>query len=304
MNFFQMLNLQLQLLLLIIIGIIIKRMEIINSEQQKGISSLLIKLILPSNIIHSFISGLKINSDLIINCAWAIGISLFIQLFATLLSHFIFKRFNKTKANVMSYGMIVSNSSFIGIPVVENIYGAIGTLYTSVFQIPIRITMWTAGLSLYTDEKNLKKKIKKMLIHPCIIAVFLGFLLLIIQIPIPSLIVDTISILSKCTTPMSMLIIGAILADIDWKNLFDFSAIYYTLFRLIIFPLFILMILHFTPVDQMIKSIAIIMTGMPAGSTTAILAQQYNYDYKYAAKIILISTLASIITIPLLTLLL
>ena len=304
MFFSKMLNLQLQLLLIIIVGYIIKKLKIINDEQQKGLSNILINVILPANIIYSFISGINISSKLIINCLWAIGISLFIQSLTIFLSPILFKKFSKEKATVMSYGMIVSNSSFMGIPIAEKLYGTIGILYSSVFQIPIRITMWTIGLSLYSKEKDKKHKIKKALSHPCIAAVFLGFLLLVFSVPIPSLIIETIHTLSKCTTPLSMLIVGAILADIDLENVFDVSVIYYSLLRLIVFPIFIFLILYFVPLDQMIKAISIIMTGMPAGATTAILAQQYNYDYKHAAKIILISTIASIITIPLLTFLL
>lgn len=296
--FLQMLELQVQLLLLMVVGIVVKKKRVVTHEQQMGVSSLLINLVLPANIIASFLSDIAVSRELIFNCMQAILISLSIQGCAYLLSPVIFRRFDRRINHVMTYGMIVSNSSFIGIPVVEVIFGAMGTLYTSVFQIPIRITMWTAGLSLFTEAVNPREKIKKMLTHPCIVAVAAGFFILLLQIRLPGAVVNMISSLGRCTTALSMLVIGMILADINVKHLFGGSTLYFTLFRLILYPLAVLAILSRLPVNPMIRSISVIMTAMPAGSTTAILAQQYAYDSEYAAKIILISTVCSIVTIP------
>ena len=100
--------------------------------------------------------------------------------------------------------MIVSNSSFIGIPVVGELYGNLGVLYTSFFQIPIRIMMWTAGLSLFTNVDK-KESFQKLIKHPCIIAIVIGAFLMIASVPLPSFLGDTIAGLSKCTTPLSMI---------------------------------------------------------------------------------------------------
>lgn len=296
--FSQMLQLQVQLLLLILVGMLVKKKKIINHEQQMGLSSLLINLVLPANIISSFMGDITVSRDLIINCIWAILVSLGIQAGAYLVSPLIFGRFDKRVSHVMTYGMIVSNSSFIGIPIVEVIFGPLGTLYTSVFQIPIRITMWTAGLSLFTEAVDPREKIKKMLTHPCILAVAAGFLILLSQVRLPGALTGMTASLGKCTTALSMLVIGMILADIDTRHLFEKSTLYFTLFRLILYPLAVLLILSWLPLDPMIRSISVIMTAMPAGSTAAILAEQYAYDSGYAAKMILISTVCSIVTIP------
>lgn len=303
MNFFtNMLNLQLTLFILIIIGIFLKKKNYIGEEGKKMLSDLLINLILPCNIIYSFCSKIEIASNFVSNCILAIILSSCIQLTATFLSKWVFRNYPKTQKNVMSYGLICSNSSFIGLPVAECLYGSLGVLYTSIFQIPIRFTMWTAGLSLFTTVDK-KDAFKKLLKHPCIISIFIGFLLMILPISLPQFVSNTISTLSKCTVPISMFVIGATLADANIKTLFSRAVLYYTVLRLIAFPVAVFIILRMFNLDPLLIGISVIMTGMPAGSTTAILAEKYGCDAEFASQIIFVSTLLSIFTIPLLSLL-
>ena len=202
----------------------------------------------------------------------------------------------------MTYGMICSNSSFIGIPVAEALYGSLGVMYTSIYQIPIRFTMWTAGLSLFTqvDKKDACRKLAK---HPCIIAIFVGFFLMLLPVSLPSFLQNTIASVSRCTIPLSMFVIGAILADADIRTIFTKKTLYFTLLRLILFPLFIFLVLKPFHLDPLLVSICVIMSGMPAGSTTSVLADKYGCDPVFASQIIFVSTLFSIFTIPVLGLL-
>lgn len=296
---FKMLNLQLMLFALIIIGIIVKKIGIITTQNRKSFSNLLINVVLPCNIVNSFMGSLDISSDFITNCIMAVVLSAIIQLSATYGSKLLFKRFPRKKQNVMSYGMICSNSSFIGLPVAAELYGDLGVLYTSIFQIPVRFTMWTAGLSLFTrvDKKSALKKLAK---HPCIIAIFIGFVVMLVPFSMPQVITNTVSSVSKCTTPLSMFVIGSILADADVKTLFSKDILYFTFLRLLGFPLIIWLILQPFGLDPLLVNICVIMSGMPAGSTTSILADQYGCDSMFASQITFVSTLFSIVTIPLL----
>lgn len=218
------------LFLLMAAGIAVKKIGIITSENRKSFSSLLINVILPCNIVNSFLSGVEISSELFKNCLLAIILSAVIQIFVTFANKLFFRKVREERKNVMSYGMICSNSSFIGLPVAESLYGSMGVLYTSLFQIPIRFTMWTAGLALFTDVDR-KSAFKKLAKHPCIIAIFVGFILMILPFSLPSVMLSTISSISKCTTPMSMFVIGAILADADIKTMFSKDVLYFTFFE-------------------------------------------------------------------------
>ncbi len=295
----EMLNLQIMLFILMAVGILVKKIGIISAENRKSFSDMLINVILPCNIVSSFMSGIEISSDLLKNCVLAVVLSAVIQIFVTYANKLIFRKVAKNRKSVMSYGMICSNSSFIGLPVAQELYGDMGVLFTSVFQIPIRFTMWTAGLSLFTDIDR-KSAFKKLAKHPCIIAVFLGFLLMVLPISLPSVVTSTINSISKCTTPLSMIVIGTILADADIKTMFSKDVMYYSFWRLIGLPMLIWLILMPFHLDKLLVSICVIMSGMPAGSTTSILADKYGGDSMFASQMTFVSTLFSIVTIPIL----
>jgi predicted permease len=304
MSFFaNMINLQLMLFTLLAVGALTKRIGIVDDHARKALSNLLIFVILPCNIVQSFIGTIEISASFLINCVQAVGLSLLIQIFSINISKILFAKFDEGKRSVMSYGLITSNSSFIGIPIAESLYGSAGVLYTSIFQIPIRITMWTSGLALFTDV-NKRDAYRKVMRHPCIIAIFVGFFLMLAPITLPVFMTASIERISKCSIPVSMIVIGAILSDADLKTLFSPAVIFYAALRLIIFPVFVFFALKPFNLDPLLVNICVIMTGMPAGSTTSILADTYRGDAMFASQITFVSTLFSVFTIPMLSLLL
>lgn len=301
--FGQMLALQAQLFILIGLGLLMNKLGIITVQGRQVLSKLLIDLILPCNIISAFMNGTGMTADTAENFAIAILIGAVIQLAAIWGSKAVFRRFPKEKSSVMSYGLICSNSSFIGLPVTEALYGSVGVMYGSVFQIPIRFTMWTSGLALFTDIDR-KAALKKLAVHPCILAIFIGIALMVLPIRLPSSVSGVVSGLSGCTMPVSMLVIGAILADADIRSMFSWPVTFFVSLRLVVFPLAVYGVLKLLPVEPMLANISVLMTGMPAGSTTSILADQYGRDSLFASQIVFASTLCSVFTLPILCLLL
>lgn len=298
MDFFiQMLNLQFTLFLLILIGIILKRKGIISEAGRKTLSDLTVNIILPCNIIESFIGETNISGSFFKNCAGAFLISLGIQLFSIFLGKYAFCRFPQEKRNIFTYGLIVSNSSFIGLPVIGTLYDSLGVLYTSIFQIPVRITMWTSGLALFTDVDK-KDAYKKLLKHPCIIAIVIGALLMAFPVSLPVFIDNTLSYVSKCMVPVSMIAIGAMLAGSNIRQLFDPSVLYYCLIRLIVYPLLVLAVLRFLHINTLLANVCVLLTAMPMAGTTAILADKYGCNSAFASQVIFVSTLLSIVTLP------
>ena len=300
--FFDMLSLQLMLLVLILVGILIRRIGLLTESGSKTLSTLLVNIILPCNIVRAFMSKVEVGDDFALNSLLMIALSAAILLLTMIANRFLFARFPKEKKSVMSYGLICSNSGFIGIPIAEVLFGDLAVMYTSMFQIPLRFVMWTAGLSLFTNV-NRKDALKKLATHPCIIAIFVGIFLMLVPIQLPGFIDDSIKSLSSCTTPISMLVIGSCLAQAPLRSLFSPAVLYYTLLRLVILPLTVYALLQPFNLDPFLVNIAVLMTAMPAGSSTSILANQYGCDGVFASEITFTSTLFSIVTIPLLSLL-
>lgn len=295
--FSDMINLQLTLFILMAVGFVLKKLRVISDAGQGVMSSLIINLILPCNIIHSFTANLGVTSDLMRNCIFAVIISLVLQLLCIFGGRLLFRRWPRKQRNVMEFGIICSNSSFVGLPIAESLYGSLGVLYTAVFQIPQRVTMWTSGLALFTEVSR-KDAFVKVIKHPCIVSIFIGFFFMVAPFDLPYLADNTITMISRCTTPMSMLTIGCVLAGANLKTTFSPTVLYHTLWRLILCPLVAYLLLLPFPVDPTLRAVTVIMTAMPVGSTTTLLAERYDCDAPFSTQITFVSTLFSILTIP------
>ncbi|MCI8321725.1 MAG: AEC family transporter [Dorea sp.] len=295
--FTQMIHLQLTLFMLIIIGLTLKKTGIITQEGQKCLSDITVNVILPCNIISSFMGDMNASGEFIRNCSEAFFISLGIQMFSVFFGKYCFFCCPEHKRKIFTYGIIVSNSSFIGLPVIHSLYGAAGVLYTSFFQIPVRLTMWSSGLALFTDVDR-TEAYKKLAKHPCIVAVALGAVIMAFNIPFPAFLQNTLEGISKCMVPVSMFAIGAMLAESDIRRLFDWQVLYYCLLRLAVYPLLILGVLKLFNIDSILCNTIVLLSAMPMAGTTAILADKYGCGPEIASQTIFVSTLLSIVTLP------
>ena len=294
--FWEMLSLQETMFLLILTGVLIKKLKIIDAAGRKMLSDLLIDVILPCNIVESFLGGMVFPDGFARNCLLAVGLSAVIQLMSIYGS-----KYPREQRSVLAYGIICSNSSFVGLPVARLLFGDLGVIYTSMFQIPLRFTMWPAGLSLFTSVSR-KDAFRKLVRHPCIIAVFAGLLLMAAPVSLPGFLDSAVASVSSCTVPVSMFVIGTILADAPIRSMFSKPVLWYTCLRLVLYPLLLCVLLKPLHLDTTLTNVCILMTGMPAGSTGSILADKYDCDAVFASQIAFASTLCSILTIPLLTL--
>lgn len=298
-QFTVMLQLQLQLFTLLGIGCFLGKKKWLTGEGRQCITDIFIKVILPCNIFVSF--QVQFTKEIMEKIFDILIISFAIQFFCLFLSKVLYQRSENGRKSVLQYATICSNSGFMGNPVVEGAYGSMGLLYASVALIPLRIFMWSAGLSLFTVASR-KKVIRQLLTHPCIIAVEAGLLFMMTGWTLPQFLQKTVSGLGACVTPISMLIIGSILSEVKPTAVFDRELFRYTIIRLLLIPCAVMLVLKALRFDSLLIGVSVLLSGMPAGSTTAILAEKYDGDAEFASKCVLVSTLLSVITLPVLCL--
>ena len=224
-----------------------------------------------------------------------------VQTFTWLLSRVAFTKVPEDKQMVLRHGTITSNAGFLGNPITQGVFGNEGLLYASIAMIPVRIFLWSAGLSLYTKTDS-KSVVKNLLTHPCVIAVFVGFGIMFAPFELPAFMVRTLNSVGGCTTAISMMVIGAILADIDLGHIEWGLLGYYCLLRLIVIPAVSFVALSLLGLAPMVTGVCTLLSGMPAASLTAVLAAKYGQNYGFASQVVFVSTLLSMITIPLMTL--
>ena len=276
-------TLQVMMFFLVAAGAILKSTGILKDDAKGILTDLVLYFFLPCNIINSF--RMEFNLDILRKFAVVLGISLVVQFVSYVLSKLLYNHVPKELKRVMQYCTIVSNSGFLGLPIAQGIYGAEGMMYASVFIIPMRVMMWSAGIACFTESPDMKSVVKKLVFHPCIVAVYIGLGLMIFQNPLNQI----YSAVLGC---------GMMFSGMSLRSMIDKNTMFISALRLVVMPAIVFAACHFTGIDPFLAGVCTIITGMPAGSTSAILAAKYGCDYKFATKCIVISTLLSLVSIP------
>ena len=294
----EMIELQIQIFVLAVVGFVLGKKGVLNTETRDHLVDVILMVVLPCSILQSF--EMELSPDILISTLNVFLISCGIQFFYWVWNRFFYKNAEEDKKICLKYATMVSNAGFIGMPVASAVYGSLGLLYASVFLLPQRVFMWSYGLSMFTTVSS-REVVKKVLTHPCIIAVFLGLAIMAAYtagIYLPSPLSATIGQIGGCSTALSMMLIGAILSDVEPREMLNKDAIVYSFYRLLLIPLLVGILLWKLPLDELSIKVSVLLTAMPAASTTVMLAEKYGRDYKFASELIMTSTLLSLITIP------
>ncbi|MDD6213301.1 MAG: AEC family transporter [Clostridiales bacterium] len=297
MNFGNLLEMQGMLIALMAVGYLLKRIGIITDEGKKVLMDLVIYVTLPCNIVKSFI--IEFNVEIFSSCLEIFIIAILIQIMTMLLGKLLYPRYGDKRKKVLQYATICSNAGILGNPVAEGAFGSMGLLYASIYLIPQRVFMWSVGLTYYTESPSKKDLVKKVVTHPCIIAVVIGLVLMIAQWDLPGFVGATVRSLASANTGVSMLVIGTILEGAHWKEMVDRDSLYYCFVRLILIPALVLLGCRLAGITGLVMGVSVLLAAMPAASVTAVLASKYEKDEEFAARIVALSTIISMVTAPL-----
>ena len=200
---------------------------------------------------------------------------------------------------------IFSTVGFMGLPILQATYGPEAVLYGSLFQFPFNLLMYTYGIAAIRGDNPFKdgSSLKKVL-NVGVISCIISIAIYVSGIHMPSFISASAKYLSNLAAPLSMMVIGQSMTSIKVKELFgDVRLLVFSLIRLIIIPVVGILLLGLFINDGMILRVCYILMAMPIGSMTAMIAQQYGGNYALASKGEALSTLLSVVTIPLISLL-
>ena len=298
MNVWQLFNLQGTLFIMILAGVVLKKIGVLDTSGKKTLTDLCVDIVIPCNILKSFLVGFQ--PDVIRACAGLLVVGFLLQILCVVFNKFLFNRYPDQQRKVLQYCTIVSMGGFLGNPVAEGVFGDLGLLYTSMFLIPMRVVMWSAGTSYFVSGGTDKKKVvKNVLTHPCLVAVYAGLILMITQIQLPDMLVSAIKSVGGCNSALTMFIIGTILADVKLTTIVNPTTVAFSVFRLGILPAIALGVSRLFGLDTVATGIAVLMTGMPAGATAAIFAARYDSDAPFATRCVVLTTLISMFTLPL-----
>ena len=288
-----------QFFIMIIMGYTLVKLKIVKSEDSKVLSMVCLYLIMPCVIINSFL--IEFTPEKLKGLGLAVGVAIVIHFVAWVFIRILGKVLNFNPVEKAS--VIYSNAANMVIPVVMSVLGDEWVLYSSAFVSVQLVLLWTHCKSMLSNEKGFE--LKKIYTNINLIAIFIGILLFITKIHIPSVLQGTLKSVGGTVAPISMIITGMIMAGAELKKVFSNGRIYLVLFfRMIFFPFIVFMIIYFTGITKVIDNGAMILlvtfiaTITPTASSITQMAQVYGNNEQYAGAINIMTTIVSIVTMP------
>lgn len=200
---------------------------------------------------------------------------------------------------VSQLGVIISNMGFVGIPLVESVVGEEYVVYASVLIAVQTVVVWTYCIWWYTRDASMVSA-KKLLTNPVIISIIAGALMFLFSIRLSGPLETTVDSIANLNSGLGMLMLGIYLAQSDLRSLVATRSIYKaSLLKLVVVPLVSIAVLFFWPLDTPCKLTALMAIAAPCGATAAAFAQLFGGDYRFGAGLSTISTLLSLVTMPL-----
>lgn len=296
-----LLRLQFTIFALIGIGIFLRKIDMVGKEGQKNITDLVINVVLPCNIVMSFVQD--IDKSALYDCIYVFLISVGIQILCLVYARTAYKNMDEARKKCLIYGILVSNAGFLGNPVAQGLYGDMGLMLASVYLTPLRIMMWSEGVALFSGSKDTKETAVKVATHPCVIACVLGIIILVTKVftgvtILPSFLTSLLDTIGKCNTGLSMLVIGMIVSDVKPSDFLDRLVFRYSMERLVLIPgviaLLLLPLVKMGLISSLVLGLCVILAAMPAATTTSMMSAKYNCVPEFGAKMVVVSTVLSI----------
>jgi len=291
--------------ILIFIGMLARRIKIINKDFTGSLSNLLILVTLPALIFYSILTQFSREMVLDAMILIVLGVlSCFLGYFiGVFLLMFLKSKVNLKEAGKKTFLMLCAfgNTSFLSIPIGFSLYGPQAVVRIILFDFGVSLIIWTFGIGLISSGKDrmLKKDVLKNILNPGIVALIAGFIVIMVEFKLPQVLIRVSNILGSVTIPMSLIATGSLLygtdfyRKIEWKTLTTLS-----MGKLLVVPFCFILIVSLLNLSILMKKIIILEAAMPSMVLSSVLAERYNSDSNLAASGVFWTTLLSAFTVP------
>ena len=293
------------LFLLMATGTVAVKTGVLKPENKQALSNLLVYLVVPAMIFNSY--RMEFSAEILRNLLAAFGMSVLAICIGTVITLVLTARRKDSRAPIFRFATVFSNAAYMGFPLISALFGAEGLLYASAYVTVFNILLWTMGYGMVSGSANARDVARNLLRTPVFYALVAGLAIYFFQIPIPRLIAQPIELLAGMNTPLSMLITGMLLAASDLKaivsdlHIWKLAAVRMLLIPAVCLGVFALLgLVHL----GMSAQVVLLLECCPAAAITSVFAVQFHHDESYAAGSVVLTTLLSIVILPLCALLL
>lgn len=312
------LNTMLSLFVCMVVGYVGIRINVLTEEMIPTLNKFLLKITFPALMLA--ILNIELTKEIIsvtpVSFLMAIIYILFLWIFAVILVKIF--RINVTDRPIIIFSFVFTNVGFIGLALIQTVYDTQGIIYMSMFNIVFNVAVFTLGFYILHDSDMSKISIKKIFLSPVMIAIFIGLFLLFSQLIFPYVFISeelgttrlpyflskSLNLIGGMTAPLAMVIVGASLAQTNVKSVFFDSRLHiFSLFKLVVAPILLFLILKPFIGDETLLTITIVFAGLPTATMSVIFAKELGLDHIFASKIVFITIIYSVFVTPLLFLL-
>ena len=294
-----LLGVMLELSALILLGLVLTKLHLLDEKGSAVLSTLVVHVFNPALIISSVCEGgLQTQGDTVIE---AIICGVFLYALLILIAIVVYMRSKALEEEVSICKMIVifSNTAFVGYPILRALYGDFAVFVFSLMHLPFNILIFTYGRSLLQKGNHQKMTVKDIFSIGTVSSI-VALILYFDNISVPVRVADFFGILGDACVPLSMIVIGVSLAHASWKNVLKSKNINMVVFlRLIVLPILIAWITLPLPISTFNRELLVISGALPAGSMIVVLAKEYKANDGLASAGVFLTTLLSVVTIPL-----
>lgn len=299
-------KLSIQLILMVGIGVFACRAHIVKGDFDKQLTSFLMKLCLPCMIVKSMMGAF--SWDQLKNCGRLVVLALILWAITFALGQGAYRLMGKSASGrIMRFSMMYTNFTFVGIPVMEALYGDVGVFYFVVFLVPYRMIYYSSAEPLLSppglvrERRTLGAKLKGWF-SPPVVAVFVGLVIYLTQVQLPAPITGVISSLGACASPLGMVLCGISLGKYEFRKLLRPRYFLLPLVRNLLLPALFLGLALLFRLDAELAQVVVMFAALPVASLLAAFTIQYDpeQDSQFeAAAAVLLSTFFAAFTIPL-----
>ncbi len=287
-------------------GYLFIKFKMVKEDFIPGVSKILVYICQPAIAIYSF-ANVKFSFDALKDMGLFSLLVTALHVVVLLAAYFAFGGARKRAVyGIITVSSTFANCTFFGIPIIEALLPEIASgliVYASIFSLIMNIIGWTVGAYLISgDAKYIS--LKKVFLNPAMISTGIAFLIFLVGINIPSTLLSSITVMGKMATPLSMMVLGMRLATVKPKSVFGDKKLYISsAVKQILMPVVAFLLIFFIPLDSAVKSCLYILTACPTASVVLAFAEMLDNGQREASGAILLSTILSIVSLPVMVLL-
>lgn len=286
------------LFLLIGAGFVAAKTGVLKAEGKQALSNLLLYLVVPAMVIHSYM--MDFSMEILRNLLAAFGLSVLAMLLGVAVTFALTARRTGPRLAIFRFACVFSNAAYMGFPLISALFGPEGLLYASAFVTMFNILLWTLGYAMVSGSSSPQAVVHSLVRTPVLYAMVIGLAVYLLQIPVPTLISQPLELLSNMNTPLSMLITGMLIAAGDWKSIVCDAQIWkLAAVRMVLVPAVCLAVFAVLGFHGMAAQVVVLLECCPAAAITSVFAVQFGHDERFAAGSVVLTTLLSIVTLPL-----